>query len=61
MWKKAKDKLLECEKNGVETTLLRKGLSWNRFKKLIRDIPVNPTPEDFRFLREFKFEKVDKL
>lgn len=60
MWKKAKHKLQKCEELGVETPFLLDNLSWQDFKKRVREIPDNPTLEDFQNLLVFKFKKVKK-
>jgi len=60
MWKKAKHKLIKCEEYEVETPFLNHNLSWNRFKKLVRNIPDKPTLKDFNELHTFKFKKVEK-
>lgn len=60
MINKAKEKLLQCESKGVESDILYKFLGWKRFKALVRDIPQEPSLEDFKKLSEFKFSDPKK-
>lgn len=60
MMNKAKKKLLECEKRGVESDIMNKFLSWQRFKKLIREVPENPKLEDFEIIAQFRFSNPEK-
>lgn len=53
--RKAKDKLVECEKRKVETELLYKFLNWEKFKKNIRETPLEGDIEKYRTLYNFKF------
>lgn len=55
MLKKAKEKLERCERMKVETPLMQKFLSWDKFKSIVRAVPENPTLEDFHALAHFKF------
>ncbi|ATH06606.1 hypothetical protein BIY24_01245 [Halobacteriovorax marinus] len=56
MIRKAKRKLEICEKKNVETELLYKYLSWEKFKKIIRKIPEKSKIEDYNELYSFKFK-----
>lgn len=57
---KAKDKLLQCERLGVESDIMNRFLSWKRFKKLVREVPDEPDLSDFSDLLRFKFSQPDK-
>lgn len=59
MIRKAKRKLDLCEKKNVETDLLYKYLDWEKFKKVIRNIPDKSTLEDYNKLYNFKFKNTD--
>ncbi len=60
MLNKAKEKILQCEKRHVESDIMNKFLSWKRFKKLVREVPDEPTLENFSQLIEFRFSDPDK-
>lgn len=55
MIQKAQEKVLHCEKHGVESNILKRYLSWGTFKKRVLSIPKNAKLEDFALLYEFKF------
>jgi hypothetical protein len=59
MIRKAKRKLVSCEKLHVETELLYKYLDWKEFKELIRNIPDKSSLEDYNKLYKFKFKNPD--
>jgi uncharacterized protein len=54
--KKTLDKLHKCEKHYVESSLLEKSFSWEKFKKVVRSIKVDPGLDDFKNLYSFKFD-----
>ena len=60
MINKAKDKILQCEKRSVESDIMYRFLGWKRFKSLVREIPQDPTLEDFSELEKFRFSDPDK-
>lgn len=60
MLNKAKDKILQCEKRHVESDIMNRFLSWKRFKKLVGEVPKEPTLDDFSELVKFKFSDPDK-
>lgn len=60
MVNKAKKKLAQCEKLGVESDIMNKFLAWKRFKALVREVPSEPTLEDFKELEAFRFSDPDK-
>lgn len=57
---KALDKLERCERNYVESQLLRDALAWDEFKKLVRSVPEKAKLEDFDQLYAFKFPSPEK-
>jgi uncharacterized protein len=58
MLKKAKEKILQCEKLKVENELLEKSLSWSTFKHLVFAIKESDNLEAFFNLYKFKFPGV---
>lgn len=60
MLRKAKEKLLHCESKDVESDILYRFLGWKKFKSLVREIPKEPTLEDFEKLAQFKFSDPSK-
>lgn len=60
MLNKARDKFLKCEKYGVESDIMNKFLQWKLLKKLVENIPKDPSLKDFEELRKFKFSRPDK-
>ncbi|PIK14587.1 DUF309 domain-containing protein [Halobacteriovorax sp. JY17] len=56
MIRKAKRKLEICEKRKVETEILYKYLSWEKFKRIIRKIPEKSCLDDYNELYSFKFK-----
>lgn len=60
MISKAKEKLVQCEKRGVESDIMNRFLSWKRFKNLVREVPQEPNLEDFKDLESFRFSDPDK-
>lgn len=60
MINKAKEKMTQCEKRGVESDIMNRFLSWKRFKKLVREVPQEPNLEDFKDLESFRFSDPDK-
>lgn len=58
MLSKAKEKLIQAEEKNVESDVVYKYLSWEKFKKTIRDIPSDSTNlDDYRELYHFKFSE----
>ena len=55
MLRKAKEKLDRCETLKVETPMMQKFLSWDKFKKTVRAASNNSSLEDFYALAQFKF------
>lgn len=60
MINKAKDKIVKCEKYGIESDIMNKFLQWKLFKKRVMAIPSEPTLDDFTKISEFKFSRPDK-
>lgn len=60
MINKARSKFSKCEKYGIESAIMNKFLQWKLLKKLVGNIPHNPSLEDFEDLRNFKFSRPDK-
>ncbi len=60
MMNKAKDKIIKCEKYGIESDIMNKFLQWKLFKKLVMQVPSEPSFEDFEKISEFKFSRPDK-
>lgn len=56
MLEKARNKIGECEKSQVETSLLNEYLSWTRFKNLVGQVPKEPGLESFKQLYTFRFK-----
>ena len=60
MIEKAKEKVLQCEKQRLESDIMMKFLSWKRFKKLVKEVPMEPELDDFKALLAFKFSQPEK-
>ena len=57
MLKKAKEKLLKCESLKVETSILFDAINWDKFKKLVRDVPdKNSELSNYKSLYVFRFK-----
>lgn len=56
MLNKARDKILECEKNKVETPLLNEYLCWDKLKNLVDQVPRNAGLDSFKNLYNFRFK-----
>ncbi len=57
---KAKDKIVQCERRGIESDIMNRFLSWKRFKNLVQLVPDDPKLSDFDELFKFKFSRPDK-
>ncbi len=60
MINKSRDKIIKCEKYGIESDIMNKFLQWKLFKKLIASIPIEPSMDSFKELSQFKFSRPDK-
>lgn len=60
MLNKAKEKLVQCERRGIESDIMNRFLTWKRFKTLVNEVPKGPTLEDFIPLSRFRFSDPDK-
>ena len=60
MLKKAKNKILKCEKEKVETPLMYTYLDWERLKTTVNKIPESSSLKDFETLSKFKFNPEPK-
>jgi predicted metal-dependent hydrolase len=56
MLNKAREKFEKC--SSLEGPILKKYLSWDSLKKLVAEIPHDPSLEDFSRLADFKFKEI---
>lgn len=57
---KAQDKIRQIEKKKVETDIMRRFLSWKRFRDLVMEVPEGAPLESFDKIYKFKFSNPDK-
>jgi hypothetical protein len=60
MLQKALDKIEKCERQSVESELLYQWLSWQEFKRMVRNISLPAELKDFDELWDFQFIDPDQ-